>query len=114
MCHNPYMVDGNETVVVGYARAPENAPSHNVHDSFAVVLRIDTTTNIVNQADATAATGLVREWISDLLVGVDFSEPPDSILAHIEHHYLGNAQGSIKQAVTDASHRYRSHIQVQR
>jgi hypothetical protein len=96
----------NELVVAGYAKVPETSASRGTGDLLSVVLRIDPESHIVLAADSTARTELVRKWLQDMVVGIDFSKPVGDLLDRIERLYLGNASGSIRQAVQDAWRKY--------
>ena len=93
-------------VVVGYAKVPRTSGAHGNADLLAVSLRIDRITGRVLDADSTAASAVVRTWIADLLIGIDFAEDVSAVLAEVEEHYLSNAAGSLKQAILDAWRRY--------
>jgi hypothetical protein len=80
-----------------------------VHEFFAISLRIDRQTRLVTEVDSTAVTGLVRNWLADLLLGVDFAADITPVLGEIEANYLGHAAGSIRQAISDAWRRYASY-----
>jgi hypothetical protein len=93
-------------VVVGYARVASTAAAHAVQEYFTVALRVDASSGVVTAVDSTAATGLVREWLADLLLGIDLSVGIEPVLAEIEASYLGQGGGAIRQAVGDAWRRY--------
>jgi hypothetical protein len=71
-----------------------------------VSLRIDPRTDVVTEVDSTAATGLVRRWLAELLLDVDFGADIAPVLAQIDATYLGQGAGAIRQAVGDAWRRY--------
>lgn len=95
-----------DVVVVGYGKVPNTSASHGSGDLLAVVLRVDPRTHRVTDVDSTAATQLVRTWLVTLLLGADVSSSPSALLDHVDAHYLGNAAGSLKQAISDAWRRY--------
>jgi uncharacterized protein YqkB len=95
--------------VVGYARVSTTAASHAVQEYFSVSLRIDRRTGVVTEVDSTAVTGLVRGWLAELLLGIDFSADITPVLAEIEANYLGQGNGAIRQAIGDAWRRYGAH-----
>jgi hypothetical protein len=99
-------------IVVGYAKVPAGSASRAIHEFVAVSLRIDSDTGTVTEVDSTAVTGVVRNWISELLVGIDFRADIEPVLQVIDTNYLGHAGGAIKQAVTDAWRRYAAHQAV--
>lgn len=99
----------NSVIVVGYAKVPAGAAARAAHEYFSVTLRIDRTTGVVTEVDSTAMTGLVRNWLAELLLGVNFGQSVAPVLAEIETSYLGQGAGSIKQAVADAWRRYAAH-----
>jgi hypothetical protein len=96
----------HDVVVVGYGKVPNTSASHGSGDLLAVVMRVDPSTHRVTEVDSTAATRLVRDWIAQLLIGADASDSPSVLLDHVDSHYLGNAAGSVKQAISDAWRRY--------
>ncbi len=96
-------------IVVGYAKVPVTSASHATHELFSISLRVDPQTGTVTEVDSTAVTGLVRNWLSELLLGVDFTADIAPILGEVETRYLGHAAGSIKQAISDAWRRYASY-----
>jgi hypothetical protein len=104
--HATSMDARNSVIVVGYAKVPATSASHGVHEYLSISMRIDRDTGVIAEVDSTAVTGLVRNWIAELLIGVDFRHDIEPITREIESHYLGHAAGSIKQAVTDAWRRY--------
>lgn len=65
---------------------------------------------MVTEVDSTAMTSLVRNWLAELLLGVNFEQSVAPVLAEIETSYLGQGAGSIKQAVADAWRRYVAHL----
>jgi uncharacterized protein YqkB len=71
----------SSVIVVGYAKVATTAAAHAVQEYFSVSLRIDRTTGIVTEVDSTAVTGLVRRWLSELLLGVDFGADVTPLLA---------------------------------
>ncbi|WP_281688976.1 DUF3870 domain-containing protein [Pseudonocardia thermophila] len=93
-------------IVIGYARVAAGAAAHAVQEHLAISLRIDRETHVVTEGDSTAATGLVRRWLAELLTGVDFSADITPLLAEIETAYLGHGNGAIRQAIGDAWRRY--------
>lgn len=93
-------------VVVGYARVANTAAAHAVQEYFTVALRVDASSGVVTAVDSTAVTGLVREWLADLLLGIDLSVGIEPVLAEIDATYLGQGSGAIRQAVGDAWRRY--------
>jgi uncharacterized protein DUF3870 len=96
----------NSIIVVGYARLATTAAAHAAQEYFAVSLRIDRRTHVVTEVDSTAVTGLVRGWLAELLLGVDFSADITALLTEIEADYLGQGNGAIRQAIGDAWRRY--------
>ena len=96
----------NELVVAGYAKVPLTSASRGTGELFSIVLRIDPRSHTVLDADSTARTQLVRTWVRDMVVGVDFSENITELLERVDRLYLGNAAGSIKQALHDAWRKY--------
>jgi uncharacterized protein DUF3870 len=107
-CDTAPMADGTagSVIVVGYAKVPTTAAARAAHEFFSVSLRVDPASGLVTQVDSTAMTGLVRDWLTELLLGVDLGQSVAPILAEIEANYLGQGAGSIKQAVADAWRRY--------
>ena len=93
-------------IVVGYARVASTAAAHAVQEYFTISLRVDRRTHVVTEVDSTAATGLVRGWLAEQLLGVDFSADITPLLAEIEVDYLGQGNGAIRQAIGDAWRRY--------
>ncbi|MBE3015242.1 DUF3870 domain-containing protein [Microbispora sp. NEAU-D428] len=96
-------------IVVGYAKVPRTSAAYGAHDYLSVSLRIDRGTGRVVEVDSTAISPMVRNWLSELLLGVDFTADLRPTLAVIEQSYLSNATGSLKQALLDAWRRYASH-----
>jgi hypothetical protein len=96
-------------VVVGYAKVPRTSGAHGAADLLAVSLRVDRETGTVVDVDSTAVSAVVRSWVADLLLGIDFSADISGVLAEIDEHYLSNAAGSLKQAISDAWRRYASY-----
>jgi len=105
-CHTPIVATAGSVIVVGYAKVPVAAASHSSHEFFSISLRIDRETGEITEVDSTAVTGLVRHWLADLLMGVDFAGDIDPLLADIDATYLGHGAGSIRQAISDAWRRY--------
>jgi Domain of unknown function (DUF3870) len=100
-------VDARKSVIVsGYARVATTAALHAVQEYFTVTLRIDRDSGVVTEVDSTAVTGLVRSWLAELLLGVDFGGDIAPVLAEIETSYLGQGNGAIRQAIGDAWRRY--------
>jgi Domain of unknown function (DUF3870) len=101
------VVDARKSVIVsGYARVATTAASHAVQEYFTVTLRIDRDSGVVTDVDSTAVTGLVRSWLAELLLGVEFGGDIAPVLAEIETSYLGQGNGAIRQAIGDAWRRY--------
>lgn len=100
------MTRRNSIIVVGYARVATTAAAHAVQEYFTITLRIDRRTHVVAEVDSTAVTGLVRSWLAELLLGIDFSADITPLLAGIEADYLGQGNGAIRQAIGDAWRRY--------
>ncbi len=105
-CETAPVTTRTSIIVVGYARVATTAASHAVQEYFTVSLRIDRRTNVVTEVDSTAVTGLVRSWLAELLLGVDFGADITPVLADIEAGYLGQGNGAIRQAIGDAWRRY--------
>jgi hypothetical protein len=105
-CDTAPVTTRNDIIVVGYARVAATAASHAVQEYFTVSLRIDRRTSVVTEVDCTAVTDLVRRWLAELLLGVDFSADIGPLLAEIETAYLGQGNGAIRQAIGDAWRRY--------
>ncbi|WP_165974383.1 DUF3870 domain-containing protein [Nonomuraea deserti] len=93
-------------IVVGYARVPRTSAVHGASEFLTVSLRIDRGTGVIIEVDSTAIAGMVRDWVSELLVGVNFADDIGPVLAEIDAHFLSNAAGSLKQAISDAWRRY--------
>ncbi|MEU6711461.1 DUF3870 domain-containing protein [Nonomuraea sp. NPDC046802] len=93
-------------IVVGYAKVPRTSAVHGASEFLTVSLRIDRETGAIIEVDSTAVASMVRDWVSELLVGVDFADDIGPVLAEIDAHYLSNAAGSLKQAISDAWRRY--------
>lgn len=102
----PPVTRRDSIIVVGYARLATTAAAHAAQEYFAISLRIDRRTHVVTEVDSTAVTGLVRGWLAELLLGVDFSADITALLAEIEADYLGQGNGAIRQAIGDAWRRY--------
>jgi uncharacterized membrane-anchored protein len=96
-------------IVVGYAKVPKTSAAHGVHEFLSVSLRLDRETGEVLEVDSTAISTMVRNWVSGLLLGIDFTADITPVLAEIDASYLSNASGSLKQAISDAWRRYASH-----
>lgn len=105
----PAMGTRADLVVVGYAKVPRTSGAHGQTDVLAVSLRIDRASGTVTAVDSTAVSSVVRDWVAELLLGVDFSGDIAPVLAEIEASFLSTAAGSLKQAVSDAWRRYASH-----
>lgn len=103
------MTATDNLIVVGYAKASATSASGELHQLLSVCLRVDRDTGTVIEADSTAATGLVRSWLAELLVGVDLTGDLMPVLTTIERNYLGQGGGAIRQAVADAARRYLRH-----
>jgi hypothetical protein len=99
----------SDLIVVGYGKVPVTSASHSINEFFAICLRIDPASHAVTEVDSTAVTGLVRAWIAETLIGIDFSADIEPIVSKVDRCYLGNAAGSIKQALHDAWRRYAAH-----
>lgn len=95
-----------QLIVVGYAKVPAGSTLHASHEFLSVILRIDKASALVTDVDSTAVSALVRSWLSELLLGRDFSADIDDVLAVIDQNYLGHAAGSIRQAIVDAWRHY--------
>ncbi len=108
-CETAVMDVPTSVIVVGYAKVPVASASHANHEYFTISLRIERRTGTVTEVDSTAVTGLVRRWLSELLLGVDFSADISPILAEVEMSYVSHATGSIKQGILDAWRRYESY-----
>ncbi|MEU6646657.1 DUF3870 domain-containing protein [Saccharomonospora sp. NPDC046836] len=93
-------------IVVGYAKAPKVSAVRAINEYVSVTLRLDSDTGEITEVDSSAVSHLVRNWLSELLVGVDFTGDISAVLAQIESNYLSNAAASVKQAVWDAWCRY--------
>jgi uncharacterized protein DUF3870 len=102
----PPMTRRNSIIVVGYARVATTAAAHAVREHFTITLRLDRRTHVVTEVDSTAVTGLVRSWLAEQLLGIDFSADITALLAGIEADYLGQGNGAIRQAIGDAWRRY--------
>jgi Domain of unknown function (DUF3870) len=107
--HTATVGAGASLIVVGYAKVPRTSAVHGASEFLTVTLRIDRRTGSVLEVDCTAIAGLVRTWMSELLVGVNFAGDISAVLAEIDASYLSNATGSVKQAVVDAWRRYNAH-----
>ncbi|MDQ0376176.1 DUF3870 domain-containing protein [Amycolatopsis thermophila] len=107
----PAMTVADNLIVVGYAKVPATSASHGVHQLFSVCLRVDRRTGTVIEVDSTAATGLVRSWLAELLLGLDLRGDVTPVLTAIEQNYLGQGGGAIRQAVADAFRRYLRHAE---
>jgi len=99
----------SSVIVVGYARVSTVSASHAVQEYFTVTLRIDRRTGVVTEVDSTAVTALVRGWLAELLLGIDFGADIAPVLAEIEASYLSQGNGAIRQAIGDAWRRYDAH-----
>ena len=108
-CESVAMSANTSIIVVGYAKVPRTSAAYGASDYLSVSLRIDRGTGQIIEADSTAISPMVRTWLSELLLGVDFTADLQPILAVIEQSYLSNATGSLKQAILDAWRRYASH-----
>ncbi|QPP10249.1 DUF3870 domain-containing protein [Streptomyces bathyalis] len=93
-------------IVVGYAKVPATSASRSTHEYLSITLRIERDTGTVTEVDSTAVTALVRAWVAELLLGVDFGQDISAVTARIDSDYLGHGAGAIKQAVIDAWRRY--------
>lgn len=96
----------SSVIVVGYARVSTTAASHAVQEYFTISLLVDRETGVVAEVDSTAVTALVRGWLAELLLGVDFAGDISAVLAEVETSYLGQGNGAIRQAIGDAWRRY--------
>jgi Domain of unknown function (DUF3870) len=96
-------------IVVGYAKVPATSASRSAHEYLSISLRVERGTGVVTDVDSTAVTALVRRWLAELLLGVDFGQDISAVTARIDRDYLGHGAGAIKQAVIDAWRRYAAH-----
>jgi hypothetical protein len=96
-------------IVVGYAKVPRTSGAHGSADLLAVSLRVVRETGTVVDVDSTAVSSVVRSWVADLLLGIDFSADISGVLTEIDESFLSNAAGSLKQAISDAWRRYASY-----
>jgi hypothetical protein len=104
--NNAVMEANNQLIVVGYAKVPDGSTLRAHQEYVSVSLRIDKASGIVAEVDSNAVTAVVRGWLSELLLGLDFSAPIDDVLTVVEENYLGHGAASIRQAVLDAWRRY--------
>jgi hypothetical protein len=103
------MTAADSLIVVGYAKVSAASAAHGTHELFSICLRVDRRTGTVIEVDSTAATALVRQWLTELLLGIDLASDPAPLLNAIERNYLGQGVGAIRQAIADAWRRYARH-----
>lgn len=97
---------GDKCVACGYARLPHTTTAAQVYQTVAVVLLVDKTTDIVEEASVTLLTPVARGFVERLLVGSNLLADQDRIVDELHVNYAGGAQKAVKQAYKDACERY--------
>ncbi|MEV4731821.1 DUF3870 domain-containing protein [Saccharopolyspora sp. NPDC049426] len=100
-----------EVIVVGYSKVPMSSAAYGNHgETFAISLVVDRASHVVLDADCTADTHVVREWLVQRLIGHRVDLDPTDILNELKSSYISPARGSMQQAVIDAWARYGRHL----
>ncbi|MCR2765008.1 DUF3870 domain-containing protein [Microbacterium sp. zg.B48] len=99
-------------IVVGYGKVPMSSAAYGNHgEIFAVSLVVDRATHVIQEADCTAVTTVVRHWFNQLFIGRRIDLDPSEILDDLKFSYLSPARGSMQQAIIDAWSRYARHLE---
>jgi hypothetical protein len=97
---------GDKCVACGYARLPHTTTAAQVYQTVAVVVLVDKTTDVVEQASVTLLTPVARSFVEALLVGSNLLTDQVRVLDELHVNYGGGAQKAVKQAYKDACERY--------
>jgi hypothetical protein len=97
---------GDKCVACGYARLPHTTTAAQVYETVAVVVLVDKTTDIIEQASVTLLTSVARDFVEALLVGSNLLTDQERVLDELHVNYGGGAQKAVKQAYKDACERY--------
>lgn len=96
----------NTIFVSGYTQSPKGTKMHETGSTVGVMLEIDKRSHHIVDAECTFITGLARVYFKKILVGYNFKDDLEEIIATIENYMFIPSVGSIIVATRIAHQRY--------
>lgn len=93
-------------LLTGYARLPDSTTAGAIYTNLGIGLEIDPKTHIIEDANATMASDLGRNFITGALIGHCLKEGVDGPVRYVQRHYFGKAKKAIIAAIQDAYTQY--------
>lgn len=96
-----------ETVLVtGFAQGPRGTTIYETHKTIGVVLVINVSTGIIEEAEFTVNTSLLNSYLSEVVKGYNLHEGIQPLLERVKEKILIPSQGAVVQAIRSAGDRY--------
>jgi Domain of unknown function (DUF3870) len=97
---------GTQVIVTGYAKMPEGTAARRLYEQLTLGALVDIETHTVVRATSTLVTDVGRDWVEDVLTGVELFSGYDEFIARVQAEYWGQAQSAIVQCFRDLVRRY--------
>lgn len=68
-------------------------------DQLSISVCIDRDTGVIDRAEITDVSALVREFVTDLLIGYDLGTGPEKLLQTLENRYYGDSKEALEEAM---------------
>jgi hypothetical protein len=94
-------VSGNEIILAGYGRLPENTSAVAVSQVLALVVLLDPDTKRIIDASTTLGTAVANSQIKAIFIGQHLIEDADKIQGWIQASYFGSAKKAILASFRD-------------
>jgi hypothetical protein len=97
---------GDRCIACGYAKLPHTTAAAQVYQMVAIVVLVDKTTDVVQEASITLITPVARAFVEGLLVGTNMVTDQEYVVEELQLNYGGGAQKAVRQAYRDLCERY--------
>lgn len=94
-------MSGNEIILAGYGKLPENSRRAGTQQVLALVVRLDRDTKRVVDASTTLGTAVADEQIKGIFIGQQLIEDADKIQGWIQASYFGSAKKAVLASFRD-------------
>jgi hypothetical protein len=94
-------VNGNEIILVGYGKLPENTSAAGLSPVLALVVLVDPDTKRILDVSTTLGTAVATRQLSEIFIGQHLIEDADKIRGWIQASYFGSAKKAILASFRD-------------
>jgi hypothetical protein len=92
-------MEPEKVLITGYAKLPANITCEEVYKILAVVVVVDMSTGVIEEAECSVVTGVAREFSAGIIKGYNMNDGPEELIDKFERLYQGNAKKAIQTSL---------------